>query len=54
MVETMAVFQLANQAYAELGMELDLSDSDKDASFDYSDLLDDDAQPAEPPEIPET
>ena len=54
MVETMAVFQLANQAFAELGMELDLSDGDKDASFDYSDLLDDDAQPAEPPEIPET
>jgi hypothetical protein len=54
MIETMAVFQLANQAFAELGMELDLSDGDKDASFDYSDLLDDDAQPAEPPEIPET
>jgi hypothetical protein len=54
MIETMRVFQVANRAFAEMGMELDLSDGDKDASFDYSDLLDDDAQPAEPPEIPET
>jgi hypothetical protein len=50
---SMQVYQVANQAYAELGMELDLTDGNKDASFDYSDLLDDDAQPTEPPEIVE-
>lgn len=50
MIETMRVFSVANQAYAELGMDLDLADGDTDASFDYSDLLEDDQQ--SPPEIP--
>lgn len=52
MIETMRVFQVANRAFAEMGMDLDLSDGNQDASFSYEDLLDDDKTPNEPPEIP--
>lgn len=52
MIEIMRVFQVANRAFAEMGMELDLTDGNKDASFSYEDLLDDDKTPNEPPEIP--
>jgi hypothetical protein len=47
----MRVFQVANRAFAEMGMDLDLSDGNQDASFSYEDLLDDDKTPNEPPEI---
>jgi len=35
----MKVFQIANRAFAELGMELDVAEENADASFDYSDIL---------------
>lgn len=43
---SLRVFQVANKAYADLGMDLEIADDDGDAEFDYSDLLDD-AQPNE-------
>jgi len=36
---SMKVFQIANRAFAELGMELDVAEENADASFDYSDIL---------------
>ena len=39
----MEVFQVANRAYAELGMEPDLNEQESTAAFDYSDLLEDDS-----------
>lgn len=36
---SLRVFQIANKAYAELGMDLEIAEEDGDAGFDYSDIL---------------
>jgi len=35
----MRVYAAANKFYAEIGMDLDLQEEDRDAAFDYSDIL---------------
>lgn len=37
--ESLRVFQVANQAYASLGMDLEVAEERGDAGFDYSDIL---------------
>lgn len=36
---SLRVFQIANRAYAELGMDLEVAEDEGDAGFDYSDIL---------------
>jgi hypothetical protein len=36
---SLRVFQIANKAYADLGMDLEIAEEDGDAGFDYSDIL---------------
>jgi len=36
---SLRVFQVANLAYSELGMDLEVAESEGDAGFDYSDIL---------------
>jgi len=36
---SLRVFQIANRAYADLGMDLEIAEEDGDAGFDYSDIL---------------
>lgn len=36
---SLRVFQIANRAYADLGMDLEVSEDRGDAGFDYSDIL---------------
>jgi hypothetical protein len=35
------VFQVTNRAFSELGMDLDVAETERDAGFDYSDILED-------------
>jgi hypothetical protein len=37
--ESLRVFQIANKAYANLGMDLEITEDEGDAGFDYSDIL---------------
>lgn len=37
--ESLRVFQVANKAYANLGMDLEIAEESGDAGFDYSDIL---------------
>mgnify|MGYP000594899064 FL=1 len=37
--ESLRVFQVANKAYANLGMDLEIAEDEGDAGFDYSDIL---------------
>jgi len=36
---SLRVFQIANKAYADLGMDLEIAEDEGDAGFDYSDIL---------------
>jgi len=36
---SLRVFQIANRAYAELGMDLEIAEEEGDAGFNYSDIL---------------
>lgn len=39
LTKTLRVFQVANKAYAELGMEIDVAEEKGDAGFTYGDIL---------------
>lgn len=48
---SLRVFQIANQAYAELGMDLDIDEDRGDAGFDYSDILEEGPPAGDAPQL---
>lgn len=49
--ESLRVFQVANKAYAELGMDLEVAEDEGDAGFDYSDILEEGPPGGNAPQI---
>jgi len=45
------VFQVANRAYSELGMDLEVAEDEGDAGFDYSDILEEGPPGGDAPQL---
>jgi hypothetical protein len=45
------VFQIANRAYSELGMDLEVAEDEGDAGFDYSDILEEGPPGGDAPQL---
>jgi len=48
---SLRVFQIANKAYANLGMDLEVAEDDGDAGFDYSDILEEGPPEGDAPQL---
>jgi hypothetical protein len=48
---SLRVFQIANKAYANLGMDLEIAEDEGDAGFDYSDILEEGPPDPDAPQI---
>lgn len=48
---SLRVFQIANKAYAELGMDLEIAEEEGDAGFDYSDVLEEGPPEGDAPQL---
>jgi hypothetical protein len=49
--ESLRVFQIANKAYANLGMDLEVAEDEGDAGFDYSDILEEGPPGGDAPQL---
>lgn len=48
---SLRVFQVANKAYANLGMDLEVAEDEGDAGFDYSDILEEGPPEGDAPQL---
>jgi hypothetical protein len=48
---SLRVFQVANKAYANLGMDLEIAEDNGDAGFDYSDILEEGPPEGDAPQL---
>jgi len=48
---SLRVFQVANKAYANLGMDLEVAEDEGDAGFDYSDILEEGPPEGDKPQL---
>lgn len=48
---SLRVFQIANRAYANLGMDLEVAEDEGDAGFDYSDILEEGPPEGDAPQL---